>query len=121
MTVAIPVSGGLLASHFGHSESFVLFSVQDQTIGQRREVTAPAHRPGAFPRWLKEQGVDLLIAAGIGRHAQELLEELDVTVVCGAFPQDPEEALRQYLAGSLETGDGGCDHHHHGPGRHQHG
>jgi ATP-binding protein involved in chromosome partitioning len=110
MTVAVPVSGGKLSPHFGHCEQFALFAVEDQTVGDRRDLTPPPHEPGVLPRWLKEQGVNVVIAGGMGQRAQMLFEQEGIQVVCGAPPQDPGEAVRSYVSGSLEIGDNACDH-----------
>lgn len=110
MTVAIPVSGGMLSPHFGHCEQFALFSVADKSVAERRDLTPPPHEPGLLPRWLKDQGVNLVIAGGMGHRAQALFEQQGIEVVCGAPAQDPEAAVRSYLEGTLEAGDNACDH-----------
>jgi predicted Fe-Mo cluster-binding NifX family protein len=104
------MSGGKLSPHFGHCEQFALFDVTDKSIQGRRDLTPPPHEPGVLPRWLKEQGVNLVIAGGMGQRAQSLFEQQGIEVVCGAPAQDPGEAVQSYLSGSLETGDNACDH-----------
>jgi ATP-binding protein involved in chromosome partitioning len=110
MTVAVPVSGGKLSAHFGHCEQFALFAVTEKNVAGRQDLTPPPHEPGVLPRWLKEQGVNLVIAGGMGQRAQSLFEQQGIQVVCGAPSQDPAEAVRRYLSGELETGDNACDH-----------
>jgi len=110
MTVAVPVSEGKLSPHFGHCEQFALFAVEDRNVSGRRDLTPPPHEPGVLPRWLKEQGVDLVIAGGMGQRAQSLFQQEGIQVVCGASSQDPGEAVRTYLSGDLEIGDNACDH-----------
>jgi ATP-binding protein involved in chromosome partitioning len=110
MTVAIPVTGGKLSSHFGHCEQFALFAVADKSVSGRQDLTPPPHEPGLLPRWLKEQGVTHVIAGGMGPRAQAIFEEEGIAVICGAVPQDPAEAVRSYLHGTLETGDNACNH-----------
>lgn len=110
MTIAIPVSGGQLSSHFGHCEQFALFEVTDKLVTQRRDLVPPPHEPGVLPRWLREEGATLVIAGGMGQRAQSLFQQQGIEVLCGAGPQDPAEVVRKYLAGTLETGDNACDH-----------
>lgn len=110
MTIAIPVSGGKLSPHFGHCEQFALFQVEDKLVKDRKDLNPPPHEPGLLPRWLKEQGVDLVIAGGMGRRAQDLFEAAGVEIISGAYPQIPEDVVEQYLGGSLEAGDNTCDH-----------
>jgi len=110
MTVAIPVSGGKLSPHFGHCEQFALFAVADKSVTGRQDLTPPPHEPGVLPRWLKENGVTVVIAGGMGQRAQSLFEQEGIEVVCGAPAQDPEQVVGSYLKGTLEIGDNACDH-----------
>jgi predicted Fe-Mo cluster-binding NifX family protein len=110
MTIAIPLSEGRLSSHFGHCEQFALFQVEDQLVKNRKDLDPPQHEPGLLPRWLKEQGVDLVIAGGMGRRAQEIFRAAGVETICGADQQSPEEVVERYLGGRLEAGDNTCDH-----------
>jgi len=110
MRIAMPTVGGKLSMHFGHSEQFVLFDIEDQTVQKREALTPPAHEPGLLPRWLKEKGVTIVIAGGMGGRAQTLFEQAGIHVICGAFSEEPEEVVDSYLKGTLETGDNACDH-----------
>ena len=110
MKVAVPMAGGGVASHFGHCEQFALYEVQDQQVRSTRRLSPPPHEPGAFPRWLKEQGVDVVLAGGIGQRAQSLFSQQGIKVVCGTDDSDPTRAVTRYLEGSLTSGPNPCDH-----------
>ncbi len=112
MKVAIPVAQGKLSMHFGHAENFAIVEVDEaaKEVKGTELVPAPPHQPGLLPRWLGEMGVDLVIVGGMGRRAQGLFEEAGIGVVIGAPCDDPEDVVRDYLAGSLVTGDNVCDH-----------
>jgi len=110
MKIAMPVQGGRVSQHFGHSEQFSLFEIEDQSIRGREDVTPPPHEPGLLPRWLKEQGVTLVIAGGMGHRAQMIFEEAGIHVLCGAPSETPDSVVDSYLKGELETGDNACDH-----------
>ncbi len=110
MRIAVPVSGGRLNPHFGHSESFLLIDVENGQIKGKEPKTPPLHEPGVLPNWMAEQGVNVVIAGGMGRRALALFEEKGIRVVTGAPEMDPEEAVNQYLAGTLVTGQNVCDH-----------
>jgi MinD superfamily P-loop ATPase/predicted Fe-Mo cluster-binding NifX family protein len=112
MTIAVPVAGGVLCGHFGHCERFALYDVDrgSRSILRTRMETPPPHEPGVLPRWLHEQGADLVIAGGMGARAQSLFEQNHVTVVTGAPSGDPEAVVLDYLGGRLETGENLCDH-----------
>jgi len=110
MRYAIPTVQGKLALHFGHCETFVFVDVTDGEIAGTSEATAPSHAPGALPKWLGEQGVDVVIAGGMGRRAQSLFQQAGIEVVIGAPMQEPAELVRSYLAGQFQAGENICDH-----------
>jgi predicted Fe-Mo cluster-binding NifX family protein len=112
MRIAVPVTEGALASHFGHCQRFALFDVESdgRTVGQLRYVEPPPHEPGAFPRWLHEQGTTVIIAGGMGSRAQELFGQNGIQVVVGATAGAPEAIVRDFLDGRLATGANVCDH-----------
>lgn len=112
MRIAIPLAAGQLAMHFGHCEEFALVDVDADTksVTNQARVTAPGHEPGLLPPWLRERGVDVVIASGMGQRAQQLFEQQDINVVVGAPSDKPESVVQAYLDGSLQAGDNLCDH-----------
>ncbi|MFO7973847.1 MAG: NifB/NifX family molybdenum-iron cluster-binding protein [Candidatus Hydrogenedentota bacterium] len=112
MKFAIPTVNGKLAAHFGHCKQFAIVEVDPSSkkILDTQYLEAPDHEPGVLPRWLHEQGADVIIAGGMGRRAQGLFSQQGIQVIVGAPPVSPEETVSAYLDGSLETGDNLCDH-----------
>jgi ATP-binding protein involved in chromosome partitioning len=112
LRIAIPVAGGLLCAHFGHCETFVLVDVdpEKREVLGTRTLPPPPHEPGVLPRWLKEQGADLVIAGGMGMRAQGLFAESGIRVLTGAPAETPEALARAHLDGTLVTGANTCDH-----------
>lgn len=112
MRIAIPLMDGHLAQHFGHCQEFALMDVDPvaKTITAATEVGAPEHKPGHLPLWLKEQGVTLVIAGGLGSHAQAIFSSSGIGVITGASAERPETLVRAYLEDTLVTGDNACDH-----------
>jgi predicted Fe-Mo cluster-binding NifX family protein len=110
--IGVPVTNGLLSSHFGHCEQFVLFDVAEdgKTVRGRQDLTPPPHEPGAFPKWLHEQGATVIIAGGMGSRAQSLFTQNGIRVVVGATSSEPDLIVREFLDGRLETGANICDH-----------
>ena len=109
-TVVIPVSAGKLSSHFGHCEEFAFVETENGKITGTEMRTPPAHEPGVLPRWLYEQGADVLIVGGMGEQAQQLLRENEIEVIIGAPMDPPESLVNQYFEGTLITGDNACNH-----------
>jgi predicted Fe-Mo cluster-binding NifX family protein len=112
MKYAVPVSGGVMCSHFGHCEHFALIDVDEvkKEIIRKELVPAPEHEPGLFPKWLAEKGVARVIAGGMGMRAQGLFQENGIQVIVGAMESDPEKAVLNHLNGRLATGGNVCDH-----------
>ena len=110
--IAMPVAGGQLCMHFGHCEQFALHDVDtaNKEILNSRQLTPPPHEPGLLPRWLHDQGVNLIIAGGMGQRAQDIFAENDIQVIVGAPAEPPENIVRSYLDGKLQSGENICDH-----------
>lgn len=112
MRVAIPVAAGKLAAHFGHCETFALLDIelQQRQLSGRQDVAAPPHEPGLLPPWLAEQGVEMIIAGGMGQRAQDLFLQNGITVYVGAPAVEPELLVQHFMTGSLSLGSNCCDH-----------
>jgi Mrp family chromosome partitioning ATPase/predicted Fe-Mo cluster-binding NifX family protein len=109
---AVPTSGGVLCSHFGHCQEFTLVDVdmESKEILKTTTVPAPEHEPGLLPAWLADRGAGFIIAGGMGSRAQQLFADQGVTVITGAPMAEPQAVVRQYLDGTLVTGENVCDH-----------
>jgi predicted Fe-Mo cluster-binding NifX family protein len=112
MRIAIPLTEGRLSQHFGHCEQFAIIDVDSDSknIKSQELVLPPAHEPGVLPRWLAGLNVELIIAAGMGRRAQQLFAENRIDVLVGAPDNEPQELISQYLIGRLQSGQNLCDH-----------
>lgn len=112
MRYAIPVSSGMVSTHFGHCEQFALIDADEaqKKILRKEFVPSPGHQPGLLPEWLAEQGVSVVIASGMGSRAQGLFQQNQIEVVIGALESDPEKAVLRYLDGNLDSGNNICDH-----------
>jgi ATP-binding protein involved in chromosome partitioning len=112
MRIAIPTAQGFLCMHFGHCETFALIDVDDTKgiINGTTMIEPPPHEPGLLPRWLKEKGANVIIAGGMGMHAQNLFAESGIKVIVGVSGGEPEGVVKNYLAKSLVTGANTCDH-----------
>lgn len=112
MKIAIPVAEGSLCMHFGHCEQFAMLDVDEpskEVLGKTM-LTPPPHEPGVLPRWMHEQGANVIIAGGMGGRAQALFAENGIHVVVGAPGDTPENLVAAWLEGTLKSGDNACDH-----------
>ena len=111
MKIAIPCAEGKLCMHFGHCEAFAFVSVNDKKeVVDIKMVTPPEHQPGVYPKWVNENGADVVIAGGMGGRAQELFSDEGIKVVTGAPAVEPKEIAVAYLEDRLQTGSNACDH-----------
>ncbi len=106
MKIAIPIHQGILSLHFGHSEEFALFEVDPQakTIRDKEILRPPHHEPGNWPRWLREEGADIIIADAMSMRAQKLFVQNKTKIILGAPSEDPESIVTAYLDGNLKAG-----------------
>ncbi len=112
MRIAIPLAGGQLCMHFGHCEQFALLDVDPEArrVLTKQLLTPPPHEPGLLPRWLHEQGANVIIAGGMGQRALQLFAQNGIEVIVGATGGTQEEIAAAYLAGTLKAGENVCDH-----------
>jgi len=110
MKFAIPLAEGKLTAHFGHCQEFAIVEVEDNEIKNKETIVPPPHEPGVLPKWLHDQGTNVIIAGGMGAMAQNLFAQKEIKVIVGAAVLTPEEVVKQYLDNALTTGDNLCDH-----------
>jgi len=115
-TIAVPVENGRLHGHFGGAPRFALAEVDRarKAVLLVRMLMPPPHAPGAFPHWLRRQGVGAVIVGGIGQRALSLFAEQGIEVRAGPPGTPLEELIARYLEGTLPPPAGGCSHHDHG-------
>ncbi|MDD2192760.1 MAG: NifB/NifX family molybdenum-iron cluster-binding protein [Bacteroidales bacterium] len=111
--IAIPMDNGVLSQHFGHCETFYLASINGNSVVKEWYVTTPAHEPGLYPIWLKEQGVDIVIAGGMGKKAYDLFIQNGIEVHTGAESQTPQLAVKAFLENTIHFSNNICENHMH--------
>ncbi|HVN18687.1 MAG TPA: NifB/NifX family molybdenum-iron cluster-binding protein [Dongiaceae bacterium] len=116
MRIAVPLSGGQVSQHFGHSDQFLFVDTDPEQrliLGKNIE-NAPAHVPGLIPKWLIEHGVDIVIALGLGARARDVLSASSVEVLTGVPGREPDALISDFLNDKLESGSNICDRAGHG-------
>ena len=110
MKVAIPVVEGTLCTHYGQCTRFALFDLDmdRRVVLGRQDVPAPEHQPGLFPSWLAEQGVDVVLAGGMGSKARDLFADRGIEVIIGVSGDEPEVVVRSFLARELAVTTNPC-------------
>jgi len=109
MILGIATEGNSICAHFGHAPFFTIAEIKDGKISDLEKKPNPGHAPGALPKWMKEEGIELVISGGMGPRAQEHFESLGIKTLV-VRPTTVEEFLASYLAGKVETGPSACHH-----------
>jgi predicted Fe-Mo cluster-binding NifX family protein len=114
ITIAIPSAGGRLHGHFGGCREFTLVQADpaQKKILNTRTVIPPPHAPGLFPRWLREQGANVIIVGGIGGRALAIFAQEGIEVRAGEPDAAVEALATAFLNGRLVNEPTGCAHHH---------
>lgn len=115
MRVAIATEGNEVASHFGRCASYTLAEIENGKVLSLTGLPNPGHQPGFLPGYLAEQGVECIIAGGMGPRAVGLFEERGIDTVVGVRGLVTEIA-EQYARGELVGGLSACLHQA-GPGQ----
>ena len=123
MKIAVTYDNGNIFQHFGRTESFKVYEVENNQVISSEVIGSNGVGHGALAGLLAEQKVDVLICGGIGGGAQAALAEAGVELCSGA-EGDTDQAVEAYLKGELVSTGANCDQHHgegHSCGDHEEG
>ena len=112
MKIAVTYDNGEVFQHFGKTENFKVYEVEDNKVVSSEVIGANGSGHGALAGLMAENGIDVLICGGIGGGAQEALAEAGIEFVSGVSG-DVDEAVEAYLNGELVSSGVNCDHHEH--------
>lgn len=112
MKIAVTYENGKVFQHFGKTETFKVYEVEDGKVISSEVIGSNGEGHGALAGVLEGQGVDVLICGGLGGGAQAALAEAGIEVCSGA-EGDADQAVEAYLKGELISTGVNCDHHHH--------
>ena len=115
MKIAVTYDNGNIFQHFGKTETFKVYEVEDNKVVSSEVIGSNGEGHGALAGLLAGQNVDVLICGGIGGGAQTALAEAGVELCSGA-QGDADQAVEAYLKGELASKGATCDHHHHEEG-----
>ena len=114
MKIAVTYDNGNVFGHFGHTEEFKIYDVEDGKVVGSEVVPTNGSGHGALAGFLKEKGVDTLICGGIGPGAVTALGMAGIRVyggITGLADFAVEALIRGILAYNPEPN---CDHHEEG-------
>ena len=123
MKIAVTYDNGNVFQHFGKTEFFKVYEVEDNKVVSSEVIGSNGTGHGALAGLLADRNVDVLICGGIGGGAQAALAEAGVELCAGA-EGDTDQVVEAYLKGELVSTGANCDHHHgeeHSCGDHEDG
>ena len=116
MTIAATFDkeNGEVFQHFGRTETFRIYTIENGKITDKKDVSA-AETGGhsALAPFLKEHGVEALIAGGIGGGARTALAASGIKLYPGVSGS-ADKAAEAFAEGKLQYDENAVCHHHDG-------
>lgn len=122
MKIAVPFENGMVFQHFGHSEQFKFYEVENGAVLHSEVVSTNAQGHGALVGFLVQHGANVVLCGGIGTGAQVALMQAGIQMF-GGISGLADMAVSDYLSGKLVFDpEVHCTHHDHDEGHscHEH-
>ena len=119
MKIAVTYENGEIFQHFGHTEQFKVYEVENGAVVTSQVVDTNGSGHGALAGVLTALKADVLICGGIGGGAQMALAQAGIKLY-GGVSGNADAAVAAFLEGQLVFNPNvQCNHHgehHHGEG-----
>lgn len=116
MRIGVTYENGQIYQHFGHTEQFKIYDVQDDKVTGSSVIDTNGSGHGALAGFLLDNKVDTLICGGIGGGAQNALNAAGIRLICGVSG-DADAAVEALLKNELVySTQANCSHHDHSEG-----
>ena len=116
MRIAVTYQNGEVYQHFGHTELFRIYDVENGRVTHKMTIRPTNAGHEAMAKVLQKAGADLLICGGIGDGAQKAVQAAGIGLYAGVSGNS-DDAVNALLSGVLryETGStcrnhGSCGH-----------
>ena len=93
MRIAVTYENGQIFQHFGHTEQFKVYDLEDNKIVNTQVVDTNGQGHGALAGFLNSADIDVLICGGIGGGAQAALAAAGIKLF-GGVSGDADEAVK---------------------------
>lgn len=116
MKVAIPSNAGMVEQHFGQTEYFTVYTINDNNEPENEETIATAHGCGCksdIVETLFNMGVQTMLAGNMGDGAVNKLNRFGITVIKGCSGE-VTTVVKDWLKGTLTDSGEMCLSHGHG-------
>ncbi len=116
MKIAVTYENGMIFQHFGHTEFFKVYEVEDNKIVSSEVISTNGSGHGALAGVLNTLQAEVLICGGIGGGAQAALSAAGIKLY-GGVSGSADAAVEAFIAGNLAFNPNvQCNHH----GEHHH-
>lgn len=114
MRIAVTYENGQIFQHFGHTEQFKVYDVEEGKVISSEVVSTNGQGHGALAEVLNALQADTLICGGIGGGAQNALASAGIRLY-GGVTGEADAAVEALLSGTLAYNpDVRCSHHEGG-------
>ncbi len=111
MKLAVCYENGQVFQHFGHTEQFKVYTIENGAITHSEIVSTNGQGHGALAGVLKELGADALICGGIGAGARNALAQAGIELYPGVTG-NADLCAAAFAGGTLRY-DPNTECHHH--------
>ena len=115
MKIAVTYENGQVFQHFGRTEQFKVYEVEDGKVVSSRVMSTNGTGHEALADFLAGNDITTVICGGVGGGMMQALNIVGIEV-CAGVQGDADEAVQAYLNGELESSgvNCSCDHHEEG-------
>ncbi len=111
MKIAVTYDNGDVFQHFGHTEEFKVYDIEDKKITNTEIVSSNELGHSALAYLLEENKINVLICGGIGGCAIGTLKEYGIELYAG-ITGSADKAVNDYIEGNLiQISEANCSHH----------
>ena len=118
MKIAVTYENGQIFQHFGQTEHFKVYDIQDGKVHASSIFSTNGNGHGTLAGILQQNGVSTLICGGIGAGARQMLAAAGIQLY-GGVTGDADQAVVSLLSGGLVFNPSiECGQHHNHNGSH---
>ena len=110
MKIAVTYENGEIFQHFGRTEQFKVYDVEDGRVVSAQVLSANGTGHEALADFLAGNQIETVICGGLGGGMETALAIVGIEVVSG-IQGNADEAVEAYLRGELESAGVNCHHH----------
>ncbi len=110
MKIAVNYENGEIFQHFGRTEQFKVYDVEDGKVVSAQVMSTGGTGHEALADFLAGNEIQVVICGGLGSGMQVALNLVGIAVISG-IQGSADQAVEAYLRGELESAGVNCHHH----------